>query len=106
MSSNYNFPRPVQTPDQLLNTIDERRSSDRMVVNDLAEMLVDINGTVKTCLVHNLSETGAMVEFSFHKIPKRVVLVNQKRNLRIVCNVVWHCGELAGLEFIRPRSCR
>ena len=83
----------------------ERRRSERVPVNDLSEILNEKGKSVCGCVVHNLSETGAMLEVSQQDLPKRFVLANRKKNTKAACSIVWQCGGLVGVEFLtEPRS--
>jgi len=77
-----------------------RRAYPRENTGDLAELIVDLTGRKIVCLVHNISDGGAMVESSTTLLPKRLILNYTKKNVRKVCRVVWKEGNLAGLEFI------
>jgi len=78
----------------------ERRSTARIQVDDLCEMIMELGQTKKTCLVHNLSSHGAMIEISVGQVPERFILHSCERSFRVACRVVWHCGGLAGVEFL------
>ena len=87
------------------NDVPERRRSTRVPVNDLSEILNEKGKSVCGCVVHNLSETGAMLEVSHQDLPKRFVLANRKKNTKAACSIVWQCGGLVGVEFLtEPRS--
>jgi len=77
-----------------------RRLHPREKTGELAEIVVDVTGRKIACLVHNISDGGAMIESSCDTLPKRFVLSYPVRNLHKVCHVVWSCGSLRGLEFI------
>ena len=103
MSNGLSTPN-TSTPESNANAlVQDKRQSIRVSVNDLAELLIDINGTQKSCHLHNLSSTGAMIEYTFGHLPKRLVLQFKAGKIKILCRVVWHCGQLAGLEFINKR---
>ena len=77
-----------------------RRVHQRFKRCDLAEIIIHLEGRVITCLVHNISEGGAMIESSTRELPKRFILNYQKENTRKICRVVWSCGNLSGLAFL------
>jgi len=77
-----------------------RRASTRKKTCELAEIVVDLKGRRIACLVHNVSDGGAMIESSCDTLPKRFVLAYPARNIHKVCHVVWSCGALRGLEFV------
>ncbi len=77
-----------------------RRSTPRELTKELAELIVDLNGRKITCLVHNISDGGAMIESSSGYLPKRLILNYPDKDIRAVCRLAWMKGNLAGLEFI------
>ncbi len=77
-----------------------RRYHPRENMGELAELIVDLTGRKIVCLVHNISDGGAMIESSANILPKRVILNYQDKYIRKVCRVVWLDGNFAGLEFI------
>ena len=79
----------------------ERRGARRQQVNELASLNTKVNAPPITCLVHNLSDTGAMIETSVKELPQRFILDNPTRNMRTLCRVVWSCQGLTGVEFIK-----
>lgn len=76
-----------------------RRSHPREKTGELAELIVDLNGSKVACLVHNVSDGGVMIESSSGELPKRLILNYKDKNIHSPCKVVWSCGSLAGLEF-------
>ncbi len=51
-----------------------RRDHPRENTGELAELIIDLTGRTIACLVHNISDGGAMVETSVNLLPKRVIL--------------------------------
>jgi len=77
-----------------------RRVYPRENAVDLAELIVDLTGRKIICLVHNISDGGAMIESSATFLPKRLILNCKKQNLHKACRVKWTKGNMAGLEFV------
>ena len=80
---------------------DDRRRSPREEARDLSSLTLNVNDRPVTCLVHNISETGAMIETSVRDLPARFILDNPTKKLRVLCRVVWSCKGLTGVEFIK-----
>ena len=80
---------------------DERRIVPRKQTEDLSSIVVSIDGRTITCLVHNISETGAMVQTSVRDLPQRFVLDNPNEGIRRVCRVIWVDGDMTGVEFVK-----
>ena len=78
----------------------DRRRTPREDTSDLSSLKVGVNGRPITCLVHNISATGAMIETSVSDLPQRFILDNPTKNIRALCRIVWSCRGLSGVEFI------
>jgi len=81
---------------------ENRRGSPREPARDLCEILTDGLRYAMSCMAHNISGTGALLETSLSGVPDRFILVNHSRNTRTVCQVVWRCGRMVGVRFTRP----
>lgn len=81
-----------------------RRAFPRETTVDLAELIIDLTGRKIVCLVHNVSEGGAMVETSASLLPKRLILNYESKDLRKSCHVKWIKGNMAGLEFVNAKD--
>lgn len=77
-----------------------RRAHPRENTGDLAELIIDLTGRKIICLVHNISEGGAKVECSASRLPKRLILNYNAKNIRKACRVKWTKDNMAGLEFV------
>ncbi len=56
------------------------------------------------CVVRDLSETGAKIEFSLGWIvPKHFTLFVELDGFKVECEKVWHHGDLYGVRFTGPR---
>ena len=77
----------------------ERRISNRASTHDFSEAQNRETERIITCMVHNLSDGGAMVESSTN-LPSRFVLDTPNQSIRRLCRVVWNCGNLTGVEFV------
>lgn len=85
----------------------ERRREAREPARDLCEIEMDSSGYAVTCMVHNLSESGALIETSDRSVPDRFILTNHFRSERVVCRVAWRKDKLLGVRFVtRPRRLR
>lgn len=78
----------------------DRRIAPRRQTRYISELIIDINGTAISCMVHNISKTGAMIETSSRNLPNRLILSCEAEKIRRVAKVVWSCGALAGVQFI------
>lgn len=85
---------------------DDRRIAPRKRTEDLSSLVVDLGGRRVTCLVHNISETGAMIQTSLRELPKRFILDNPSEGIRRTCRVVWTKGDLIGIEFLKSATSR
>ena len=81
-----------------------RRAFPRENMGELAELIVDLTGRKVVCLVHNISQGGAMVESTASILPKRLILNYENKNIRKVSLVIWKDGNLAGLKFIQNET--
>lgn len=81
---------------------DERRRAERHAARDLCEIIVDRSGYAVPCLVHNISDTGALIESNDKSLPDRFILTNYTRGERVVCRVAWRKGSLLGVRFANP----
>ncbi len=79
---------------------ENRRLSPREETAELAELVVDLTGRRITCIVHNISEGGAMVEACANPLPERTTLICKNWDINKSCRVVWSDGKLSGLEFV------
>ena len=81
---------------------DEKRRFARLPARDLSEIFLPGSRVPLTCMVHNLSEHGAMIETSTPDLPQRFILTNHARRNRMVCEVAWRSGRLLGVRFATP----
>lgn len=80
----------------------DRRTATRKPTKDLSSLKVGMKGPTITCMVHNVSETGALIETSTRELPERFILDNPDQGIRKLCRVVWSYGQLTGVEFLNP----
>ncbi len=78
----------------------DRRIAPRKPTEDLSSIVVDIDGRKITCMVHNISATGAMIQTSIRDLPRRFILDNPNEGIRRACRVVWSKDDLTGIEFL------
>jgi len=84
----------------------DRRIAYRKTTEDLSSIVVNIDGRKITCLVHNVSDTGAMIQTSIRDLPARFILDNPSEGIRRACKVVWSEGDMTGIEFVRTVQVR
>lgn len=77
-----------------------RRFYEREDQHQLAELVIDLKGRKVACLIHNLSQSGAMVETTTTILPKHFILNYPTKDIRRTCRVVWAEDNLIGLEFV------
>jgi len=92
----------MQSGDESSASLHNRRGSPRIPARDLCEILTDGLRYAMSCMAHNISDTGALLETSLSGVPDRFILVNHAKNTRTVCQVVWRCGRMVGVRFTRP----
>jgi hypothetical protein len=92
----------MQSLEDAEGSFENRRGSPRVPARDLCEILTDGLRYAMSCLAHNISGTGALLETSLSGVPDRFILVNHSKNTRTVCQVVWRCGRMVGVRFNRP----
>ncbi len=86
-----------------LNLPYEGRRSRRFQIENLSELVLDINGRTISCMVRNISETGAMIESSSNELPNCFVLSIPEQNLRVLCRKVWEQENRIGVAFLKNR---
>lgn len=79
----------------------ERRKTSRRLVNRVAQFYTEAGQLPRTCMVTNISDTGARL-FSETDMPPRFILAlsGEGVNSRHECRVVWRLGGELGVEFI------
>ena len=77
-----------------------RRQWPREKTDELAELIIDLNGRKVACLVKNISKGGAMIETSMTTLPKHLILDYPAKNIHRACRAKWMLGNKLGLEFI------
>jgi PilZ domain len=92
----------VQLPKNTDLSFQNRRGAPREPARDLCEILTDGLRYAMSCMAHNISATGALLETSLTGVPDRFILVNHAKHTRTVCQVVWRCGRMVGVRFTRP----
>ena len=85
-------------------SISERRGGVRRPAADLAEIIRDNSALKTTCMVRNISRTGALIEIGALEVPDLFILANHVRRVRMVCRIAWRRGKLIGVSFVtQPR---
>lgn len=82
---------------RIFNLESNKRKSARRFVNDLAQ--INFGNQMVGCLVHNLSDEGAMIEVSTSQVPDRFILKNFRTKKRVICEVVWRDHLRFGVKF-------
>jgi len=77
----------------------DRRDFVRQPTNDLCELVINLRGRKVTCRVTNISAGGAMIEASHNFLPKRFVLENPAKDIRVICTIVWTSKSFSGVKF-------
>ena len=80
----------------------EKRRFARIPARDISEIFLTGSRVPLACMVHNLSEHGAMIETSEPDLPQRFILTNHARRNRMVCEVAGRSGKLLGVRFATP----
>lgn len=84
---------------------DERRERRREAAYDISEITFPGSRLPVTCMVHNYSGCGALLEAAATELPARFILANHARRERAVCQVVWRKGPQMGVRFLTaPRQ--
>ena len=78
----------------------ERRTAKRQPAYDISEICLAGHRLPITCMVHNYSVSGALVETANVDLPPRFILANHARKLRAVCQIVWRAGPQIGVRFL------
>ena len=84
--------------------LDRRQSArDKVIYGGLAE--VDESGATRECVVRNISETGAHLEFSnLVKLPKeKMSLTIARKGRSFLARVVWWRDNFVGIAFSSDR---
>ena len=83
----------------------DRRQSTREATKSLCELIAANGNPICSCLIHNLSSSGAMLEISTQDVPSQFVLFDHQHRFKVASKIVWHCGNLVGVEFVtKPRE--
>jgi hypothetical protein len=79
----------------------ERRKSARRTLNRFAQFHSEVSSMPRTCLVTDISESGARL-YSEIEMPTTFTLSVSRdgENIRRECRVVWRLGGELGVEFI------
>ena len=74
-------------------------------MSELSEITMDSREIPVTCLIRNISKTGALIESASRNINDRFILTNHARNNRVICRVAWRKGNMMGVHFLTaPRD--
>jgi hypothetical protein len=81
--------------------VKERRSTLRRAINRVAQYHCGVGALPRTCMVTNISETGARL-YSDTDMPDAFTLAlsGEDVNVRRECRVVWRLGGELGVEFV------
>ena len=83
----------------------ERRNAPRRVINRMAEFQAGMGSLPRTCMVTDISDTGARLFTEIIDVPERFTLSISGEGVvyRHECRMVWRLGGELGVEFVeRP----
>jgi len=93
---------PPEKPEE--DSADKRQAA-RDHVRDLSEIILDGRKYGFACMIHNISQTGALLEVSCGELPKRFILANYTKQTKTLCRQVWRDNRMIGVNFLTsPRS--
>ena len=83
----------------------ERRNAPRRVINRVAQYYCDGSQFPRTCLVTDISDSGARL-YSENEIPNAFTLAvsGEGIDMKHECQVVWRLGHEMGVEFVGPHD--
>ena len=83
----------------------ERRNAPRRVLNRTAQYYCDGSQIPRTCLVTDISDSGARL-YSESDIPNAFTLAvsGEGFDTKHECRVVWRLGHEMGVEFVKPQG--
>ena len=83
----------------------ERRKDARRKVNRVAHFYIEVGQLPRTCMVTNISESGARL-YSDIEMPSQFILAvsGDGVNMQRECRVIWRLGGELGVEFV-GRAC-
>ena len=92
-------------PEKPENDSSDKRQATRDQARDLSEIILDGRKYGVACLIHNISQTGALLEVSCGDLPKRFILANYTKRTKTLCRQVWRDNRMIGVNFLTsPRS--
>ena len=95
----------INTPEMEFEDWSDRRAAPRIAARELSEITMDTREIPVTCLIHNISRTGALIEAASKDINDRFILTNHARKNRVICRVAWRNGNMMGVHFLTaPRD--
>jgi hypothetical protein len=80
----------------------EQRALPRLAVHDLSDIVLNGRGEAVSCVIENLSESGAKLHLSDPDLPPRFIIANYARKTRILCQRVWQKDRHVGVRFLKP----
>ncbi len=93
---------PARQKTRLFNRHQEKRARARRNVKDLSQ--IRFANHMIGCLVHNISEDGAMIEVSTHQVPDSFILANYRTKKRVICKVMWRDNLHLGVKFVTKQK--
>jgi hypothetical protein len=81
------------------SSADQRRAM-RSQAHDLSEIILDGRTQGAACMIHNISQSGALLEVSCGELPKRFVLANYTKKTKTLCRQVWRDNRMMGVNFL------
>jgi hypothetical protein len=81
----------------------DRRSLERLTINQTALLSFDGIRGVHPCVVRNISAFGACISAPYYIFAREFQLSFNRLHRNFVCRVVWRKGTLCGVSFVlRP----
>jgi len=83
----------------------ERRNAPRRVINRIAQYYSVAGELPRTCMVTDISDTGARL-YSETEMPRVFFLLVSGDNVKLnrQCRIVWRLGNEFGVEFVKQRA--
>jgi hypothetical protein len=84
----------------------ELRTKRRQTLRYAAKIVMDENGTTQSCLISDISESGArLITKEAGELPDQfILLLSSTGEVRRTCSLVWREGKVTGVRFAEPSS--
>jgi hypothetical protein len=96
---------PIRTVEDVFKKrshLKERRKAPRRPINRTAEFQLGLGSLPRTCMVTDISDTGARLFTEIIDVPERFTLSVSGEGVtyRHECRVIWRLGGELGVEFV------